>query len=144
MRPCPNPEGGYGQSDPSGDAPRLPGRTFGVERHKVEISLPAVGRPQDDPGGRMVLGHAVAERPEGVEHIGDGALLDDKVDVVVHPGLSTEQRIDPPAAIEPCSKSSRFEELQDPEHLGSLHRFFLSQLTSIRRTDSGLSSPRGR
>ncbi len=112
----------------------LPGRTFGVERDKVKINLPAVGRLQDDPRGRMVLGHAVAERPQGVEHIADGVPLDDNIGVVMHPGLSTEQRIDPPAAIEPCSKSSRFEELQDPEDLESLHRLFLSQLTSIRRT----------
>lgn len=68
----------------------LPGRALGVKSHKVEISLPAIGRPHDDPGGGMILFHAVAERPEGFEHIGDGAILDDQVDVVVHPGHSSE------------------------------------------------------
>ena len=127
-RICPiaNPWGGYGQSDPSGDAPTC---------HAVPSSAKVTGcRSTSSPSGDRRITRT-GERSSATENLkeerhrytsGSALEFDDEIDIVVRSSDLSEQSVDTPPAIDPDPQVPCLEFRHDPQDLSRLHFILLS------------------
>jgi hypothetical protein len=99
----------------------LPTGSVGGEGDRMEVDLAPIGGSQYCACRQVVLGERETERRKHSDEIVDAPELDNDVDVLMLTRLLTEQRVNPPPAVEPDPKAGREQGIEQFDHFFGVH-----------------------